>query len=285
MVLVLSAPLAMAEDHEYTWSVSPYFGLHQPSLTALNRQEFAAPYEGTGTIINQLGAGDDRPFSYNTPMPPLNPGTMGGLEFRFRLNDKHAFIMGAATWEATSYVSTTGSMPVQGEIVGISTERKGDMSYTEYYFGWRYSLLNKPKKYGFFATASLHQVYDLNYQESFSMVYVSGPAVTFRKSIVTTAHGTGLPLIQGTAGGEWFLADWLSIGLEGGYEFGLKRFNLENGVTNTDILDTDNLVLKAPVVPDANGRITYKSKAGGAYQDLKLDFDGWKVMIKATLYY
>ncbi len=279
-------PETGAADNEYTWSVSPYLGLHQPSLTVLNKGTFPTPYEGDGTITNSLGSGDDVPFTYQTPLPPFNPGTLGGLEFRFRVNDKHAFFFGAATWEATSFSNSTGTMPIQGDFAGISAQRKADMSYTEYYLGWRYNLRNKPKKYSFYVTGSLHEVYDINYQESFSLLYLSGPAATFRKSVVTTAHSTGLPLVQGTAGGEWFLANWLSIGLEGGYEFGLKKFTLINGKRKTDILDTDNLTLFGPAVPDANtGIMAYKTKAGGPYQNLKIDFNGWKVMIKATLYY
>jgi hypothetical protein len=284
LMLAGGASSSFGQENEYKWSVSPYFGLHQPSLTQL-QQEFAAPYSGNGTIIDQLGNGVSQPFTYQTPLAPLNPGTLGGLEFRYKINDKHSFIFGAATWEASSSTSTLGTMPIQGAFAGISAVREGDMRYTEYYLGWRYNLFEKPKKYVFYVTGTLHDVYDINYKESLTMVYTSGPAVTFRKTMVTEGHGTSLPLIQSTLGGEWFIADWLSVGIEGGYEYGLREITLQHGKTSSDVLDTDDVILNAPVRVDTNGQINCQCTASGASTPMKLDFNGWKVMLKASLYY
>lgn len=118
------------------------------------------------------------------------------------------------------------------------------------------------------------------------MIFLSGPPQSFRKSIVVSGHGTGGALLQGGMGGEWFFNDWLSIGMEGAYAIALNEISLLNGKTSNDILDTDNLTLnKTPVVVDASNALTYKSASEGEYSELALDFSGWKMMMKVTLYY
>jgi hypothetical protein len=116
------------------------------------------------------------------------------------------------------------------------------------------------------------------------MLYTSGPAVTFRKTMVTEGHGTALPLLQSTVGGDWFVFDWLSLGLEAGYEYGLREITLR-GTSSSDVLDTDDVIMNAPVRVDTNGQVTCQCTAGGAVSPLKLDFNGWKVLLKASLYY
>ena len=284
VLMLVGAAAAWGQDSEYRWSVSPYVGLQQPSLTQVN-ESFVAPYAGVGTLVDVLGNGITQRFTYPTPLAPLNPGTLAGLEFRYQISDRQSFLFGAADWEASASTSTLGTMPIQGSVAGISSVRNGDIRYTEFYLGWRYDILHKPKKYSLYVTAQLHDVYDVNYQDTFTMVYTSGPAVTFRKTTVTTAHGTGLPVIQPTLGGEWFVLDWLSFGLEGGYDFGLRQINLNHAVQNTDILDTDDLTLNPPVTVGTNGVLNCQCRPGGPPLPLKVDFNGWKMLLKASLYF
>jgi hypothetical protein len=138
-------------------------------------------------------------------------------------------------------------------------------------------------------STSLHQIYDVDYREEFTMVFTTGPARTFRKSILQLAQATGLSLIQGSAGAELFLNEWFSLTLEGGYCFGLKKLELTDVVARSDVLATDNLrVTGLPLLRGPDGRAVYKTEPGQTrqdYQKLELDFDGWKALMKATLYF
>jgi len=276
-----------AVDNERNWGLSPYLGLYNPSLKLLNKGEFRSPYEGTAEIVDQFGNNNNVsvPFRFRTPLPELNPGAMGGLEFQWRLNERHSLLIGGANWEATSAATGQGIFPVQGAFESVISQRKGDISFTEFYFGWRYNVLHKPKKHDFYVNLSIHDVFDVNYREDFSLLFLSGPPRSFRKSMVIETKATGLLLLQGMGGGEWFINDWFSLGAEAGYDFGLKALRLGDGNLVTDFRSTDNLFLELPMIPNSAGNMQYKVESGGTYRDLRLSFDGWKALLKATIYY
>jgi hypothetical protein len=117
------------------------------------------------------------------------------------------------------------------------------------------------------------------------VLFLSGPPRSFRKSMVVQSRATGLLLLQGGGGGEWFINDWFSLGMEAGYAFGLKSLRLGDGDLVTDFQNTDNLALQLPLIQNSAGVMQYKTEAGGEYRDFRLDFEGWKALIKATIYY
>ena len=187
-------------------------GLFNPSLKLLNKGEFRSPYEGTADIVDQFGNNNNVtvPFIFRTPMPELDPGPLGGLEFQWRINEKNSLLIGGSSWEATSAATARGVFPVQGAFESVISQRKGDISFTEFYLGWRYNAIHKPKKHDFYFSLSLHDIFDVNYREEFSLLFLSGPPRSFRRSMVVESKATGLLLLQGTGGGEWFINDWLS---------------------------------------------------------------------------
>lgn len=289
-VIALIAGLSLAssphaQEQPRKWGVSPYLGLHQPSLEKLNEGVFTTPYEGTAQFIDPTANNQSGEFTFETPLPEFYPGSLAGLEFQWRFNDKHTLILGAGTWEATSSVHSTNQLPVQGVLQGVSATRKADLSYVEYYLGWRYNLITRPGRYRIYTTANLHQLYDIDYREDFSGVFLTGDLRTFRKTTVIIGQSTGLILLEGMAGGEWFINDWFSLGIEGGYGFGLNRIEFTNNSAQTDFLDTDNISLSYPTSVGADGRMDYRAQAGGSYKDLKLNFNGWKTLLKATVYF
>ncbi|MCC6303346.1 MAG: hypothetical protein IT489_11185 [Gammaproteobacteria bacterium] len=286
----LIAPAAWGQEATTrTWGIAPYFGLNQPKLEALNKGEFQAPYEGGAQFVDPVANNTDGTFSYNTPVSPFNPGTLTGLEFQWRLNDRHSFLMGASTWQATSTAVSTGLFPIQGGLESVNAQRKVNLSYNEFFLGWRYNLFARPNTYRFYVSATLHHLYDIDYREDFTGVFLSGDVRQFRKSIIIRAQTTGLPLLEGAAGGEWFLADWFSLGLEGGYDLGLKDIELEGAGTTpitSDFLATDNVQVRPPMIMDnTTRRMTHKSVAGGDYEVTRLDFSGWRLLMKATVYF
>ena len=276
-----------AADNERNWGLSPYLGLYNPTLKLLNKGEFRSPYEGAAEIVDQFGNNNNVsvPFIYRTPLPELSPGAMGGLEFQWRLNERHSLLIGGASWEATSAATGQGIFPVQGAFESVISQRKGDISFTEFYFGWRYDVIRKPKKHDFYFNLSIHDVFNVNYREDFSLLFLSGPPRSFRKSMVIESKATGLLLLQGMGGGEWHINDWLSLGAEAGYDFGLKALRLGDGSLVTDFSSNDNLFLELPMIPTASGGMQYKVESGGSYQELRLSFDGWRALLKATIYY
>lgn len=284
----LVAANGWAVEGERRWGLSPYLGLFNPSLKLLNEGQFRSPFGGTADIVDRFGNNNNItvPFIFRTPMPELSPGALGGLEFQWRIDEKHALLIGGASWEATSAATAHGLFPVQGAFESVLSQRKGDISFTEFYLGWRYNAIHKPKKHDFYLTLSLHDIFDVNYREQFSLLFLSGPPSSFRRSMVVETNATGLLLLQGGGGGEWFINDWFSLGGEAGYGFGFKPLRLGNGHLTTDFTDNDNLFLELPLIQSPTTKsMQYKVESGGEYSDLRLDFDGWKAMFKATIYF
>lgn len=281
--LLLSSISGQAQEKK--WSLSPYVGLHSPDLTLLNSGLFKAPYAGTADNIDVFGATNRTTFFYRNPLPELDPGVLAGLEFQWKVNDRHSIMIGAGTWNASSYATTAGSFPVQGAFESAFAYRKGDISYNEFYFGWRYNVLRRPKKHYLYFGLSAHELFDVAYREDFSLLFLSGPPKSFRRSVVVQSKATGLLLLQGSGGGEWFVTDWLSLGVEGGYALGMKEILLGEGRAQTDFLPTDNLSLQVPIVPNnRTGQLGFTPESGET-RPLKLSFDGWKALLKVTVYY
>ena len=288
MAVACLAPLkTWAAEGERNWGLSPYVGLFNPALPLLNKGEFRAPYKGNADIIDQFGNNNNvsMPFIFRAPLPALDPGPLAGLEFQWRINEKHALLIGGGSWEASSAATSLGIFPIQGLFESVEAQRKGDISYTEFYLGWRYNVIHKAKKHDFYLALSIHDIFDVGYREDFSLLFLSGPPRSFRKSMVIQTKATGLMLLQGAGGGEWFVNDWLSFGVEAGYAVGLKPLRLGEGKLTTDFLDTDNLFLELPLIQDTEKVMQYKTEDGASYRDLRLSFDGWKALLKATVYY
>jgi hypothetical protein len=286
-ILCIAAANSRAAEREHNWGVSPYLGLFSPSLKLLNRGEFLSPYVGTADLIDQFGNNNNItvPFIYRNPLPELNPGAIGGLEFKWRINDKNILLLGGGSWEATSAATARGIFPVQGAFESVISQRKGDISFTEFYVGWRYNFIHKPGKHDFYFNLSIHDIFDVSYREDFSVLFLSGPPRSFRKSLVVQSRATGLLLLQGGGGGEWFINDWFSVGVEAGYAFGFRPLRLGNADLVTDFRSTDNLFLELPLIQNSAGNMQYKEERGEKYRDFRLSFEGWKALFKATIYY
>ncbi|MDR2876479.1 MAG: hypothetical protein LBV36_00325 [Chromatiales bacterium] len=283
--LLACPPVRAQEAEARQWGISPFLGLYSPSLKALNRGLFRAPFEGTAQFIDPSTSNQESSFLLEMPLEPLNPSPMAGLEIQWRHNDRNLLLFGVGTWQARSSVSGVTIMPIQGALENIDAQRNASLSYTEFYLGWRHVMRSEPGKYRLYLAGTLHQMYDINYREDFTTIFLSGDARSFRKTSVTLAQTTGAVLLQGTAGGEWFISNRISLGLEGSYDLGIRKMDLGNAQLLTDFLTTDNVIIHYPGQAGDNGRMQYKTGPDGEYRDLKLDFSGWKAAIKATYYF
>lgn len=278
-------PVQAQDEEERRWGISPFLGVFQPSLKGLNKGLFKAPFEGTAQFIDADTANLDDDWILSLPLPSLEPSPHAGIEFQWRFNERNALLLGVGTWQSTSSIAGVTAMPIQGGLENISAQRKASLSFTEFFLGWRHELVHRPGRYRLYVTGTLHQMYDVDYREDLTAVFLSGDARTFRKTSVTMAQATGAVLLEGGAGGEWFLTDYLSVGMEAAWGFGLRRMDLVGAELTTDFLFTDNVVIQYPGQPGPDGRMKFKPEPGADYRDLKLDFSGWKAAIKATIYF
>ncbi len=289
VLVALAASLGMAsvqaEERERAWGLSPFVGLHAPSLKMLNEGELKAPFEGVADIIDEFGFNNQETFNFPMPVSDFEPGSIVGLEFIWRLNDKHAFRIGIGSWEVNESTSVQGTFPVQGAFESVVASRKADLSYNEFFLGWRYNVLVRPKRYNLYVGLSVHELFDIDYREDYSFLFLSGPPKSFRKSAVVQSQATGMLLLEAGVGSEWFVNDWLSLGVEAGYAMGGRDLHLRDGTINIDFRDTDNLFLEIPLRPGPDQNMEFKDGLGGDYKQLRLDFDGWKALLRVTLYY
>ena len=282
--LMVIRAVSAADEEERKLGISAYLGLAQPALPELNKSLFRSPYIGNATLTDPTANNQTTSFIFNAPLPPYQAGAIAGLEFSWKFNDNGSLLFGLGNWNSSSSSNGIIQMPIQGSLEVANLTRKSNISYVEYYLGWRQKLFEKPKKYRFYVSGTLHQVFDIEYREDLTAVFLSGDVRTFRKTALTAANGTGLILLEGMGGAEWFLTDRISLGLEGGYDLGLHKIELRNGTLDQDYLDTDNISLSVPFGLTSTGRVQYRDPSGDAHI-LHLDFNGWRALIKGTVYF
>lgn len=272
---------------ERNWGLAPYLGLFHPSLQQLNKKAFHSPYGGTADLVDRFGNNNNitTSFLFSLDLPRLDPGALGGLEFRWFFRERQALLIGGGTWEATSSATSGGFFPIQGAFESVSARRKADVSFNDFYVGWRYNTIQAANRSNFYLSFTLHELFDVNYREDFTLLFLSGPPRSFRRSLIIETSATGLLLVEGDAGGEWFVNDWLSLGVEAGYGIGLKSVRLGNGRATTDFGSNDNLSLDTPLRESLSRQIQYRDADDLQYHNLKLDFSGWKALFKITVYY
>ena len=319
MAVVAAASPALAAD-DTRWAFSVLLGGHLPNLQPLNKGLFRSPFTGEATIlVREGGAGgatgntgggtvvdqnDVETFGYRfeNPLPSVGLGAHAGLEFQWQPNDRHGFIFGFGSWEKTAINRVTGNFPLQQHFASnvINSERRGAISYTEYTLGWRYNLL-KSDKFRLYSRLSVHEVFDIDYREDY-VFYVAESQIEdlagIRRDLVVTAQTAALFMGQIGIGGEWFLRDWFSLGVEGGYLIGQSSFVLRDVQIYDDFVSGDSLSRTGmPFRKMTDGSLGYLLESA-TYQDLqdpstrenyyrsmRLGFDGWTVNFRLNFYF
>lgn len=300
-LLGLWAGIAQAEDDGHSWSFSPILGIHAPQLKAINKGEFIAPLIAQSSLATPDGKFVQETVTLLAPLPSIRFAPIAGMEFQWTLDDKHAFLVGAATWEGVSTNRVSGRIGVQSGYSSYDLDRRGDISYNEFFFGWRYNMLRHPNKHSIYVRLSAHELFDINQREDLFFTFKDGKIITnnpldptstapVRKIMIIQSQATGALMFQGDIGGEYFITKSISIGGEFGYELGVRQFSLRDGRVQTSFLTTDNMDIHLPVRRNAiDGALEYQSADSTfekqRYQKMKLGFDGWKAMMKITFYY
>ncbi len=300
--IILMMPVAHAEN-DRSWGFSPMVIISKPKLKLFNEKELKAPIVLTANSIDELGNSIKTPFTFENPLDDFKTEISGGAEFQWRLHRNHSLILGYSSWEATSSGTIQADFPLQEILSNTIQYRKTKLSYNEFFVGWRYRLFQR-NRYNFYFQTGLHELFDIDFREDLSFEFVDLPSFsvagglvnTPERNIIVQAQSTGTMMIQFGAGGEYFLSDWLSVGFEAGYSFGLEDTTLKNQQRRWDFLAMDNISTAAMNLPTkkVGNETNYLSdfyydedeeKYIAVYEKLTLDFDSWKVMLKFTIYY
>ena len=285
-ILLMVSEVVSARQEASQWSFSPVLGIHAPSLQPLNEGVFRAPFSGRADILLVGDTPIQGTFQFKNPLPSVDYGPLAGIEFQWKMSDEYWFLMGGSAWEGASEASANGVLPIQGVLSRASNSRRGKLSYNEFFMGWRHNVIRRPEKLNLYYRVSLHEIFDVDYREDWAFLFLDGPVESFRKNMIIQSQATGILLLQIGFGAEIFLREWLSVGLESGYAYGLRDFTLRDSSVKVDFLDTDNLFVDVPLRPNPQTlNMEYNAENGAGYNPLTLSFNGWKALVKLNIYY
>lgn len=266
------------------WSVSPLLGIYSPHLGDLNKKEFKAPLPGTGGIIVDGEASVDYSFTIQNPLPEIRFASEAGIELTLEVDSRNSLLFGMGSWEGVSTSVIQTELPFQGELSQVIYERSGRISATQYYLGWRRNIIktNKRKLYTRF---TVNEFLDVDYKEDLVLGFQSGPASGFKRVIVMESQATGILLLQFGMGGEVFIRDWMALGFDVGYLYGIDRVTLGNARSQDDFQSGDSLDLKLPAQVGPDLRLWSLSSDGLSYEPMTLNFDGWRALLRVNFYF
>jgi hypothetical protein len=292
VICALSSLCVRAEDDTKTWSVSPLLGVHSPRMTMLNKGEFRSPLPGRGRIIfEDSGENTDYDFVIDNRLPAIKFGTETGLELQLMLDRRNSLIFGGSGWEGVSTSDVQTEIPFQGDLTPVGYERSASISYLEYYVGMQRILLTKPKKYNVYGRVTLNEVLDIDYKENLVFGFQDSDTGTntFKRIIEMDSQATGLLMFNLGLGGEYFLRNWISLGVDVGYTLSADKVKLGSATLKSDIQEEDNLDFRTPVKLDSNNKLTYLSDASSyddvTYRKLEIGFDGWRALFRVNMYF
>ncbi len=266
-----------------------YLGVHRPALEDLNDAEFKSSIGGFASLFAGSGNNIQVPLNFQNPLPPLELGTNGGLEFQWTLNDEYAVVFGGGNWEATSRAVASGGFYVQGDPADVVNERVAKLSYNEFYFGLKRNIVDVDNKFRLYYRLTLNEVFDIDFREDMVFLFTAGKAAGVKKTTILQSQSTGLLMLQPGFGMNYFFDDWLSVGVDASYVIGLKRPTLRDGASTTNFLPTDNLTFWLPQrVSAGSGDLQYLRHDFDSIEDystIRLNFDGWKLLFKMNVYF
>ncbi len=272
------------------FSVTSYLGLHQPAIDDLNRGELLSPISGTATIVDfETDLTSTKRIFFENPLAPMEFGVNAGIELQWRLDDKWFLIFGGGTWEAASRSTREGPFAIQGVDTWVENVRSVKLSYTEFFLGLRRDVWMGDKRHKLFYRITLNEMFDIDFQENLLFRYKEDPAKGVNKTILMNSQATGILALQPGFGWEYFLNKWMSLGVDASYFVGLRRADLqENGAPRRDFLFSDNLNLWLPQRIGPGGTLEYlgpNALHAEDYRPIKLNFDGWKVLLRLSIHY
>jgi len=290
ILCLMMATLCQAGLGAGKFSATTYLGLHKPAIDDLNKGELLSPISGTATIVDfETDLTTTQRVYFDNPLPPMNLGVNAGLELQWRLDDKWHLIFGGGTWESSSRSIREGPFAIQGAETWVENVRAVKLSYTEFFLGLRRDVITRSAGHKLYYRVTLNEIFDIDFQENLLFRYQEEPAEGVNKTILMNSQATGVLALQPGFGWEYFLNKWISLGVDATYLVGLKRANLqENGAPKRDFLFSDNLSLWLPQRIGPEGNLEYLDKDAehsNDYKPIKLNFDGWKILLRLSIHY
>lgn len=306
---LLGAATAYAQESfgPYRWSLSPVVGLHAPEIEAVNEGSLKAPFLMEATLCNNCGLPNEfeetKRYTYSNSLDSLGFAANVGLEFQWVQSEKHSFLMGVSTWEGNSQNSMFTEIPLQSALRNAEYIRRFSLSYNEFYFGWRYTLLARPGRFRLYSRLSLNEIFDVDLREEHVFNVIGSDLDGVKRILIANAQTTGVLTFQLGLGGEYFVKKNISFGLEGGFLFSERRFQFNSVRPDTNFAGGDGVQTVAPTRPAQVGAplgymdpaVTAEDYFGTQWnpaterdpwiRDMGLRFDGWKLAFRFTVYY
>jgi len=277
---------------EIRWSISPTLGVYSPDLGPLNDKVFGARLPLSGDLFFQDDGANERPVRYDVdnPLPKIRYGAEAGVEFRMEIDQRNHFVIGLSSWEGVSTARVNTTLPFQGALTDTVYTRRASIAYLQYYLGWRRDLIKRHKKFTFYSRILLNEVFDIDFRESFVFEFNNSLSEgdTFKRITRLETQATGSLMLQPAIGGEFFIRDWLSLGIDLGYAFGLNSFELGNANSSNDFQPRDRVSISYPTggLNDGSGKLGYLADEDGAgYRKMEIDLNGWRTLFKINIYY
>jgi hypothetical protein len=288
MVVFVHCSSVIAADEEKKWGVSPWLGVHRPDLKLLNEGALKAPFFVAGDVVLPDDTTTTAVRILRNELPPINSGANAGVEFQLNLNERNALLMGVGSWEGNTSGAVLGEFPLQGTVNDVIYSRDVDISYTDFFLGWKYRILKKDKL-RLSTRLSLHELFDIDYRDQIVLLFLEGTAQGFKRILIAKSQTTGVLMLQAGVSADYFVVDWLSLGFDIGYEFGLDKFVPRDTQFDLDFRSgTDGVSLEPssfnPPILSQGGNTQYNS-GNGVYKDLEIGFDGWKAALRVTIFY
>lgn len=275
--LLSMSTYAQTQDYKTsTWSVTPLIGAHEPVMDLINNKVFNTPLVlrtiiDVGPLNNPGPAGAAnlasraREYKYDHFLPPLTRGSEAGVEFQWRMNPVSSFTFAISAWESSSSSIRNDNLayiPLQQARYRTSSERRARLSYTQFYVGWRRDFSIKPRKLNFYVNVSLHEFFDVDYQDRIVFKIgdkfdpttpeaMAAPDLRGQKKIfILKAQTTGAFAGMGALGLEYFITPWFSLGLEGGYYKSLNNAPLQDFSFEHNLSTRNNLLVVPQDIPN-----------------------------------
>lgn len=219
LFLFLFPRLGAAQDSGL--SVSYVVGVYQPSLKTFNR------ILGDPTLSILQDPNYLLPRNRLLPVevrdiiaPQITGNTNYGLELQYQATEKFALVTTLSLWTGQSRASDVITTFLRQDLPPVSAPRSAsyDLTVTQIWLGWKYTIFQDPDKGRFFINIGLVGISIVNLMMD-SVIKVNSPDLNFASVSSTEAQGIAFTSRLGV-GGEYFVTPWFSFGVNSSYVIG-----------------------------------------------------------------
>ncbi len=268
------------------WSVSALVGIHRPSISQVNQGLFQAPFAGTSRLLTSTGASTSDLMIFRNPLQPLNPGPYSGIAFSWQLDNNLSWIGGFGAWASSSSGITSGVIPFQRNLTHVIYQRRATFSYNEVFVGLRRNIFHVPQKYRLYGRFSINTMIDIDLRENLLFLFKINEGDRVSRSIIVESQTTAALVAEPGFGAEIYIGDRFSLALEGSYTQSMRKTYFRYATRNEDFKDSDGYgVFRTPSTRADNGTMEYLSSDGETYKPMPLEFNGWKLLIRISMFY